>query len=105
MVEKSSRICRFILWTFLFCFLVSRLVGGFDSAICATGRIKWYQIIMSFFSILSVFVVALIICLDGGILGVCYIIITFEIINMIGSVVFLPQDSWLVCVQLAEYGF
>ena len=53
------------------------------------------------FSILSVFVVALIICLDGGILGVCYIIITFEIINMIGSVVFchkivgLSVYSWL----------
>ena len=95
--EYAGLFCR----TFLFCFLVSRLVGGFDSAICATGRIKWYQIIMSFFSILSVFVVALIICLDGGILGVCYIIITFEIINMIGSVVFchkivgLSVYSWL----------
>ena len=94
--EFASMFCR----TFLFCFLLSRLIGGFDSAICATGKIKWYQITMSFFSFSSVFVVALVIYLGEGVSGVCYTILVFEIINVIGGIFFchklvgLSIHSW-----------
>lgn len=95
--EFATMFCR----TFLISFLLSRLIGGFDAAICATGKIREYQITMSIFSISSVFIAAGIILIGFGIIGVCGVIITFNLINIIGSIYFAHK---LVNVSVKSWG-
>lgn len=94
--EFSIIFCR----TFLISFLLSRLVGGFDAAICATGKIRGYQVTMSIFSISSVFVAVAVVLAGWGIEGICGVIVTFNLINVIGSIFFCHK---LVGISIRDW--
>lgn len=94
--EFSVIFCR----TFLISFLLSRLVGGFDAAICATGKIRSYQVTMSIFSISSVFVAAAVVLTGWGIEGICGVILTFNLINVAGSIFFCHK---LVGISIRDW--
>lgn len=84
-------------YAFLFCrtmligFLIQKLIGGFDSAICATGNIKYYQIIMSSFAYLTVVAASILFYLGYGLISVCWVIIGYCTINTLGGVYFCKK--------------
>lgn len=98
--EYAALFCR----TLLIGFLISRTAGGFDAAICATGKIKWYQIIMSSCAYLSIGLSALLLYLGGGLLCVCAVMIGYQLINVAGGAYFCKKlvgisiGSWLQSV-------
>lgn len=95
--EYASLFCR----TLLVAFLLMRMIGGYDAAICATGKIKKYQLIMSSFAYGTVIVSALLLWLGLGLYSVCGVIILYGLINMIGGVYFgktivhIPVLAWI----------
>ena len=98
--EYASTFCRAL----LIAFLVMKLIGGYDAAICATGKIKKYQLIMSTFSYATVFMSALLYWIGFGLFSICWVIIGYGIINTLGGVYFgriivgIPVKSWLAKV-------
>lgn len=74
--------------TFLVAFMITRLMAGVDTAICATGRIMGYQIVMGSCLILSVPVACLILWLHGGLPGLCGILIGLAVVQVAGGACF-----------------
>lgn len=94
--EYATLFCR----TLLIGFVISRITGGFDAAICATGKIRNYQIICSSFSYLSIGVSALLLYFGGGLYSVCGVIISYNVLNNIGLVYFCKK---LVGISVREW--
>jgi len=82
--DHAVLFCR----TFLVVFMVTRLMAGFDTAICATGRIMWYQIVMGGLLISSVPVACLILWLHGGLFGICGLLIGLAVVQLVGGACF-----------------
>lgn len=85
----------------LIAFIIQCLVGGFGSAIAATGKIRNYQVVLSSFAYLSIGACALFLYLGGGLFSVCAVIIGYKIVDTIGNVYFCKKlvkisvRSWL----------
>lgn len=94
--EYAALFCR----TLLIGFLISRIIGGFDAAICATGKIRNYQIINSSFAYLTVAVSALALFLNAGLWGVCLILIGYNLANVMGNVYFCRK---LVGIRVRDW--
>lgn len=73
--EYAALFCR----TMIIAFLIMRFVGSFDSAICATGRIKFYQITMLSLASVAVIMAAILLYFDLGIKSVCAVILGYSI--------------------------
>lgn len=95
--EYAALFCR----TLLIAFLIMKLIGGFDAAICATGKIKTYQLVMSSFAYLTVIVSSILLYWGFGIYVVCGVILGYSVINTIGGVYFckvivgLKVSEWI----------
>lgn len=85
--EYATLFCQ----TMLIGFLIQKLIGGFDAAICATGKIKHYQIIMSSFAYSTVLVSSVLFYFNYGLTSVCWVIIGYCIINTLGGVYFCKK--------------
>lgn len=96
--EYAALFCRIMLCAFL----IMRFVGSFDSAICATGRIKHYQVSMLSLACITIAGAALLLYLKMGIYGICGIIIAYSLIFNIISLIFckklvgLPIRQWII---------
>lgn len=95
--EYAALFCR----TLLIAFLISRTSAGFDAAICATGKIRNYQLVMSSWAYLSIGVCALLLFLGGGLYSVCGVIIGYNIVNVSGGVFFCKK---LVGISVRAWG-
>ena len=85
--EYATLFCR----TLLIAFLIMKLIGGFDAAICATGKIKTYQLVMSSFAYLTVIISSVLLYFGTGLYGVCGVIIGYSIINTVGGIYFCKK--------------
>lgn len=81
-------------------FMIDSLIGGFNAAIQATGNIRNYQIILSSFAYLSIGVSALLLFFGGGLLSVCGVIIGYNVVNVIGNVIFCKR---LVGISIRQW--
>lgn len=85
--EYATLFCR----TMLIAFLLMRIVGSFDSAICATGHIKLYQISMLSLACFTIIFAALLLFCGLGIYSVCAVIITYSMMFIICSTFFCKK--------------
>lgn len=103
--EHAALFCR----TLLIAFLISRTSAGFDAAICATGKIRNYQLVMSSWAYLSIGVCALLLFWGGGLYSVCGVIIGYNIVNVSGGVFFCKKlvgisvRSWIRAVVMPVF--
>jgi putative membrane protein len=103
--EHAALFCR----TLLIAFLISRTSAGFDAAICATGKIRNYQLVMSSWAYLSIGVCALLLFWGGGLYSVCGVIIGYNIVNVSGGVFFCKKlvgisvRSWICAVVMPVF--
>lgn len=94
--EYAALFCR----TMLVAFLFMRLVGSFDSAICATGRIKFYQITMLSLAGCTIIIAAILLSLGVGIYSVCAVIVGYSLMFNVVSLVFCKK---LVGISIWEW--
>lgn len=94
--EYAVLFCR----TMLIAFLIMRLVGSFDSAICATGRIKSYQLAMLSLAGATIVAAAILLYFDLGIYCVCSVIIGYSVLFNIISVVYCKR---LVNISIRQW--
>lgn len=96
--EYAALFCRILLSAFL----IQAFIGGFDAAICATGKIKRYQIVMTSLNGMAVGVAVVLLLCGAGLAGVCAVIPGYSIIKVGASVYFCRQlvgisvRQWLV---------
>lgn len=96
--EYAALFCRILLSAFL----IQAFIGGFDAAICATGKIKRYQIVMSSLDGVAVGVAVVLLLSGAGLSGVCAVIPGYSILKVVASVYFCRQlvgisvSQWLV---------
>lgn len=94
--EYAVLFCRIM----LVAFLIMRIVGSFDSAICATGRIKNYQITMLSLAFCTIFLAAALFYCGLGIYSICGVIIGYSVIFDIVSVYFCKK---LVHISIKQW--
>lgn len=94
--EYAALFCQ----TMLIAFLIMRFVGSFDSAICATGRIKVYQITMLSLAAFTILLAALLLYLDFGIYSVCFVILGYSILFNAISLYFCKK---LVSISIRQW--
>lgn len=85
--EYAALFCR----TMLIAFLLMRLVGSFDSAICATGHIRAYQQIMLLIAVSTIVLSSLFLYLGYGLYSVCGIIVFYGNMFIIVSIYFCKK--------------
>lgn len=82
--EYAALFCRILLSVFL----IQSLTGGFDAAICATGKIRRYQLVMSSMACLAVGVAVVLLLSGAGLCGVCALMLGYSIVATAASVYF-----------------
>lgn len=94
--EYAVLFCRIM----LVAFLIMRIVGSFDSAICATGRIKNYQITMLSLAFCTIFLASALFYWGLGIYNICGVIIGYSVIFDVVSVYFCKK---LVHISIKQW--